>query len=514
MEELSRHQQLTFYLKSRALILKRYFDNFFDSDLHKLQTVSEWGDNLKLLASSSSPLWNSEDNAQNAILTAGKVQNLRVASRRIDGLFVPAGSIFSFWDVIGKPTRWNGYVEGREVREGCVIPTIAGGICQLSNALYDAARKAGFEVIERHRHTKVIKGSLAEQDRDATVKWNYVDLRFRSTHDFFIKMDFGSDRYTIKFLSEIKKRNQLKSTQKKIRKIDEIHDCLSCGKTTCSLSRNVEIEHGSPVFIGSLSWPEFDQAISAQWHKVTRLKLNKWEALRLKLATITGSFKSDHHKLFVKAEKEWSLLSKRIPITSKHLIIPQYLLPFAQANGDLWGRTYTVLATRKPLHDVQQELDDMLSSDGSKELNRFRVSNKWIDFEKTALQGADSIISPFGQLLDFFPSQFKSIDWLKLAPQLQFGKGEKILFPYPAADRYKLKKVLLFATETGGEIVFESNPFQRPEIQVFDGDWSQICFMLEDDSLIRYPKLQKEAWARKIEQRDLEIRMEKDSKVG
>ena len=64
------------------------------------------------------------------------------------------------------------------------MPTIAGGLCQLSNALYDTALKANFEIIERHRHTKVIKSSLAEQDRDATVKWNYVDLRFKSTRSF------------------------------------------------------------------------------------------------------------------------------------------------------------------------------------------------------------------------------------------------------------------------------------------------------------------------------------------
>ncbi len=514
MEELSGRQQLTFYLKSRALILKRYFTNFFDSDLNKLKQVSEWGDNLKLLSTSSSPLWNKDDNAQNAILTAGKVQNLRVASRKIDGLFVPAGSVFSFWELMGRPTKWNGYVEGREVREGCVIPTIAGGICQLSNALYDAANKAGFEIIERHRHTKVIKGSLAEQDRDATVKWNYVDLRFQSQHDFFIKVDFGKELYTIKFLSDSKKQNSIKISQNKARKIDEIHDCLSCGKASCSLSRKVEDNDEKPVFIGSLNWPEFNNTMNEEWDGIIRLSPSKLDRLIMKAAQMFTSYKSDHHKLFEKAKLEWSILAKRIPVSCRHLIIPQYLLPFAQANGDLWGRTYTVLATRKPLNALQQELDNKFNSSGSEELNRYRVSYKWQDFEKEALEAADLILSPFVQLRDFFPKHFKSIPWQKLSPELQFGEGDKILYPYPAADRYQMKEALAYANKVGKEVLFESNPFQHSDIRVFDGDWSQVAFLLEDENIIRYPKLQKEALARKIEQRFIETRIKRDSKVG
>ncbi|MDV6235072.1 VanW family protein [Leptospira ellisii] len=73
-----------------------------------------------------------------------------------------------------------GFVLGRGIREGCIIPSIAGGICKISNALYDVAVRSGFEVLERHRHSFVIPGSLAEQNGDTTVKWNSIYLRFRS----------------------------------------------------------------------------------------------------------------------------------------------------------------------------------------------------------------------------------------------------------------------------------------------------------------------------------------------
>ena len=112
-------------------------------------------------------------------LQAGKVRNLRVAAGFLDGLVIPAGQVFSFWRQVPRPTRGQGFVEGRELREGCIIPSVGGGLCQLSNALYDAALTAGFEIVERHAHSRRVPGSMAEAGRDATVFWNYVDLRFR-----------------------------------------------------------------------------------------------------------------------------------------------------------------------------------------------------------------------------------------------------------------------------------------------------------------------------------------------
>lgn len=113
-------------------------------------------------------------------LQLGKVQNLRVAARALDGVTLRAGEVFSFWAHIGRPTRAKGYVEGRELRQGCLIPTVAGGLCQLSNSLFRVAKQAGCEIVERHGHTAAIPDSPFPPGEDATVFWNYVDLRFRA----------------------------------------------------------------------------------------------------------------------------------------------------------------------------------------------------------------------------------------------------------------------------------------------------------------------------------------------
>jgi hypothetical protein len=146
-------------------------------------------DGGRLLAESRSPLWDLEAPYAERVLQAGKIENLRVASRRLDGVEIPPNATFSFWRQVGWPARARGYVRGRELRQGCLIPTIGGGLCQLSNALYDCALKAGFKIEERHAHTQIVPGSLAETGRDATVFWNYVDLRFRSERGFVLHVD-------------------------------------------------------------------------------------------------------------------------------------------------------------------------------------------------------------------------------------------------------------------------------------------------------------------------------------
>lgn len=139
---------------------------------------------------SRTPLWSDPALAERE-LQRGKVQNLRVASRALDGLLLPAGAVFSFWRQVGPPIAARGFVPGRMLREGCMVEAVGGGLCQLSNALYEAALQAGCRIVERHAHSAVVPGSAAALGRDATVAWNYVDLRFACDHDlrFVVRLD-------------------------------------------------------------------------------------------------------------------------------------------------------------------------------------------------------------------------------------------------------------------------------------------------------------------------------------
>jgi len=146
-----------------------------------------------------SPLWH-ETNRHEKALERGKVANLRVAVQSMRRLVVPAGEVFSFWRQVGAPRRSRGFARGRELREGCLIPTVGGGLCQLSNALFQAARKAGLDVVERHAHTQAVPGSNAEQGQDATVFWNYVDLRFRASLPWSLRVEMTSSELVVQIL--------------------------------------------------------------------------------------------------------------------------------------------------------------------------------------------------------------------------------------------------------------------------------------------------------------------------
>jgi vancomycin resistance protein VanW len=108
-------------------------------------------------------------------LEAGKRANLAIAAAHFDGRRIAAATPFSFWRILGRPVAERGFLPGTEIRDGCVIPTIGGGLCLLSGALFRLAAEMGWEILERHGHT------VQSRDFDlvdATVFWPQVDLRF------------------------------------------------------------------------------------------------------------------------------------------------------------------------------------------------------------------------------------------------------------------------------------------------------------------------------------------------
>jgi vancomycin resistance protein YoaR len=168
---------LVFWAKSRLHIARRIAANLASSRSPRRRAPLPA--DAALLAHDEHRLYTLTD-PRERLLEMGKVQNLRIAAAAIDGIVIQPGEIFSFWRAAGRATRARGYVIGRELRQGCMIPTIGGGICQLTNALSRVAHQAGMEIVERHSHSVHPEGFFIDGATDATVFWNYVDFRFRS----------------------------------------------------------------------------------------------------------------------------------------------------------------------------------------------------------------------------------------------------------------------------------------------------------------------------------------------
>lgn len=203
----SRRQAAWFWFRVWPHVLRRGLRNAADFSLRRHRPVSEQGwAEAPVLAEVRSPLW--QDSApEEFMLLAGKVENLRRAVPAFDDLFLPAGQTLSFWRQLGPPWRWRGFVPGREIREGCVVPMVAGGLCQLSNALARAAHQAGFEFIERHGHSARIAaearpGVAGAAGLDATVFWNYVDLRLRAPVDCRLELRLSAQELIVRIRAQ------------------------------------------------------------------------------------------------------------------------------------------------------------------------------------------------------------------------------------------------------------------------------------------------------------------------
>ncbi|MBK9155475.1 MAG: VanW family protein [Chloracidobacterium sp.] len=453
---------LVFRGKTALLQLRRAGSDAFDKRVSRHSKRSGLSSDA-VIATSRTPLW-TEIEPEERFLVAGKIHNLRLAARRLDGLEIPAGQVFSFWKHVGRASRFKGYVEGRELREGCIIPNVGGGLCQMSNALYDAALEAGLEIVERHAHTQIVAGSLAEKDRDATVFWNYVDLRFRSEQPLRIEARLDEKDLIVRFRGE--KLNGSRPHQ--IRRI-AVHNDTPASCATCEMGdchRVVDAaEHrdfGKTAYLVDEFSPEFDTLIqgSRTGKDVLLLPLDGKRFRKGNYAWTIRGFGSVKQSLLVTAVRSYrsrklaaqgrtrqlNLLAmyerlaesyaKRLGYDVLHVVVQQNLLPFLWKSGHLGGRTFDVLMTSLPMAELQKRLDRAAElHPESSTLGDFRADPALIAAETDALKRARRIITPHSDIAALFPNRAMRLPWdlpatKEAAPRLRGGKPVVV---YPAA---------------------------------------------------------------------------------
>ncbi len=80
--------------------------------------------------------------------------NIIIPARKIHGTLILPGEVFDFWKVVGSPTLADGYRMGGAIINGRSQPTgaFAGGICSTSTTIFNAALRAGLEMLTRAPH--------------------------------------------------------------------------------------------------------------------------------------------------------------------------------------------------------------------------------------------------------------------------------------------------------------------------------------------------------------------------
>ena len=459
----------SFFVRSRCLQAKRAAENILSRCPRLLEGVIS--DFPIVLAESVSPLRTTVDPRERPLLL-GKIQNLRLASRNIHLRVLLPGETFSFWRQVGPPWRLRGFETGREVREGCVIPTPGGGVCQLSGSLLEVALSMGFELIERHGHTALPADVTRDARRDATLFWNYVDLRFRTPFPVLFESYVTEDALVIRARGQTPRTPSSGLAIAHVQQVQRakqstIQSCYVCHETDCirhrgGTAKNEQSEPPKTAFLVDEYQPEFDRYVQRYKGDHDQLSLpfrsgaaeniwsvNGFEKVRsfpmfrfrrswtLRRAVSRGFTVAKAH--FANAETLARIYQKQIDYDVEHVCVAQTLLPHLWRAGVLGGRSFDVLMYRFPSAILEQHLENAAQLyPQSKTLIEFRAPRWFIEAEEQALQYARRIVTPHPRIARLFDKAF-TLPWEEQTPiagrDAEDNQRDLILFLGPTLAR-------------------------------------------------------------------------------
>lgn len=138
-----------------------------------------------------------------------RIANIANGASLIDETVVYPGDTFSFLNHVTPFTASNGYYEATGYSAGRVVPSIGGGICQVSSTMYNAVLRAELEVVERSNHGLTV--GYVPLGADATVAEGSVDFRFRNNLDAPIYIEaytYGGEIYVNIYGHETRSSNR------------------------------------------------------------------------------------------------------------------------------------------------------------------------------------------------------------------------------------------------------------------------------------------------------------------
>ena len=424
----------------------------------------EAGRHPTLVAQSVTPLW-SDRRPEEAAMQIGKIHNLRRAAKALDGLGIPAGETFSFWRAVGRTTRRRGYVAGRMLQEGCLVGAIGGGLCQLSNALFAVALEAGAAIIERHPHSRIVPGSAAAAGRDATVAWNYVDLRFRPSDPLRLEVRLTANYLVVRLWGSRSGLARRPSAEIVALPRATALTCATCSETACHRKEMPRPAGTRTAFILDETSPELRGFVAARRRSGDVLAIpldgDRWgkpsygwatagfaEVTTATAMTVWRGLLSRYHgadagrrvaERLRGAERLAARLARALTPDATEVVVAQSLLPYLWLSGDLGGRRITVLMAQLPMHELQARLDAAARRHpDDRSLTAYRAPAWLVDAEAAALADAAEIVTPHTDVAALFGERATLLAWRSPMPERRAsapGAERRIAFPGPAIGR-------------------------------------------------------------------------------
>jgi len=479
----SRRAALLFHLKAVCFQAQRTWRDFRNHGPRRhprKQTLVS----APIAGTQSGDIWFETNVASEKRLQFGKVQNLRASAAAFNGTEVPSHAVWSFWKQLGRTTARRGFAVGRELREGCLIPTLGGGLCQLSGAIYNAALEAGLEVVERHAHSHPGVGNLAAVGRDATVFWNYVDLRLRAPFPWRLEVELTQTRLNVRIRTHksVPAPSGSRIGRTAVRTAPQPGSCASCGVAACfrHLKPDTDENPGRTAWLVDEWWPEWAAHLS-KLESAANLLLRPLDGHRWRKPNYAWDAAAFHHArsaTLLTLQRAWSTRRLREQGAERqrallhwderlarhyarllhpehtHLVIAQNLLPFLWRDGVLGGRTFDVLMVRLPIAHLQAQLDLAARlHPESTTCADFRAP-RWIaEAEAAALAAAEHWITPHRAVAELAGDRAIVVPW-KMPTSIGARRpGNRIVFPASTLGRKGAYELREAARALGGEVM-------------------------------------------------------------
>ena len=132
--------------------------------------------------------------------SAGRIGNVKLSAKLINGIVLNSGDTFSYNDSVGKRTEARGFKPAPAYVKGETVDEVGGGICQTSSTLYLACLLSNMEITERYAHRYV--PAYIDWGMDATVSWGGPDYKFTNNtlYPGKIVTEYSKGYLTIKLL--------------------------------------------------------------------------------------------------------------------------------------------------------------------------------------------------------------------------------------------------------------------------------------------------------------------------
>ncbi|MEG1880738.1 MAG: VanW family protein, partial [Oscillospiraceae bacterium] len=118
--------------------------------------------------------------------SAPRANNVRLASKKMNGTELMPGEVFSYNNIVGERSRANGFQAAPVFVGNKVESGLGGGVCQPSSTLYSAVLYANLEIVERNQHSLSV--SYMPGGMDATVSYGSLDFRFKNNTPYPVKV--------------------------------------------------------------------------------------------------------------------------------------------------------------------------------------------------------------------------------------------------------------------------------------------------------------------------------------